>query len=82
MLRADIDITTARLRLAQALDSKHALAIGKQVRVRSYSIGGNNMIEYTAATMAQLDAYITYLRQQIAILSGGRTRRPIYFAGM
>jgi hypothetical protein len=82
MLQADLDITTARLRLGQALTAKHNLATGKQVRVVSYAINGNDMVEYTSATMPTLDSYITYLRQQIAILTGGQTRRPIYFRGM
>ena len=63
---------TIRQKLDEALEARHQLLVGR-ARV---SVGfGDRRIEFTAATLKQLDAYIAELRRKLAgATARGRSR--------
>jgi hypothetical protein len=72
------DLPTLQARLADAELAEHKLLTGQQ-RV-SVSFGSGKSVSYTQATLADLRAYITRLREEIATLTGTGSRRgPIRF---
>lgn len=67
---------TPQEKLDEALAARHALLVGK-ARV---SVGfGDRRVEYTAAALPQLDAYIAELRREIAGASAAPTRNRIRY---
>ncbi|WP_300616084.1 gpW family head-tail joining protein [Dokdonella sp.] len=65
----------AQQRLDEALAARHALLVGKA----TVSLGfGERRLEYTRATLAQLDRYIAELRLEIAGTPPRARNRIIY----
>jgi hypothetical protein len=74
------DLATLQARLADAELAEHKLITGSQ-RV-SVGFGAGKTVTYTQATLADLRAYITRLKEEIAALTGASTpakRGPIRF---
>jgi len=70
------DIDTLKARLADAEAALHELEMG--VRAVKVSFGPGKSVEYTAASVSSLRAYVNRLRDEIARASGARRRGPIY----
>lgn len=68
------DLTTLKLRLAEAEAAFHKLQLGQQ-RV-SVTFGPSKSVSYTAANISELRRYIADLKDQIAACEG-RLRRGI-----
>lgn len=73
------DLATLQARLAAAEEAEHQLITGE--KTASVGFGPGKTVTYTAATLADLRAYIERLRQQIAELTGvpRKRRGPVRF---
>ncbi len=70
------DIATIEVRLVEAEEARHKLMLGTRSAEVSYSDGSR--VRFTEATLAQLEAYIKTLQQELA-QARGFSRRPITF---
>lgn len=74
-------LATLQARLAEAEAAQHQLAIGaREVSVGNSSGASDVRVTYTAAKMAELQAYIDSLKAQIAAAGGttsGSRRRAL-----
>lgn len=61
------DLATLQTRLTEAESAYHKLMTGSQAEMVSHS---GTMTKYTAATMADLSAYIEQLKAQVAAAGG------------
>ena len=74
------DLATLQARLADAELAEHKLVTGSATA--SVAFGSGKSVTYTQATLSELRAYITRLREEIAALTGATTpakRGPIRF---
>lgn len=74
------DLATLQERLAAAELAEHQIITG--AKTASVGFGAGKSVTYTQATLADLRAYITRLREEIAALTGATTpakRGPIRF---
>ncbi len=71
------DILTLQARISEAEQARHDLMCGKRPKDVRYSDGGG--ASFSEMSLAQIDSYLTTLRQELYQAQSGRSRRPITF---
>jgi len=64
--------------LKEAIGARHRLLIGE--REVTVSVGGYGATTYAQTDLQHLNAYISRLQQELAVLEGRGRRRPLYIA--
>lgn len=71
------DLTTLKMRLAEAEAAYHKLQLGQQRA--SVSFGPSKSVSYTQANISELRRYINDLKDQIAACEGKKRRSIVRF---